>query len=176
MEVTKVTSISISCVRMVSLALLAKPITILRCFITSNSVCSGDAEYDEREHRKFNQYARRSMQFFFSWIAMDTVLFSIPTEDDLFSFPRPASWIGKNAWKVVNTLFVSLIPTSVLPKTVGCTACVGVILTGMRTKLRLVAHRLEMISKQSVSDEVQNFERVSREVREALEQHLDYLK
>lgn len=178
MEITKVTSISISCLRMVAAAFLIKVLNTIRSFVLSNSISSGDVEYDEREQNNFNRLAKRAIQVIFSWITADTIFFLIPssTKDDLFQFPVPSFLIGEKASKILNIICVTSIPASILPKTISCTTCIGVMLIGMRTKLRVLAHRFELISHQSISNEDQLYERIDRDLREFLIQHRMYLR
>ncbi|XP_062705117.1 uncharacterized protein LOC109406415 [Aedes albopictus] len=178
MEVTKITGISISFLRMVAAAMLIEPFTTLRRFVSGNSVNSGDAQYDECERNKFNRFARTAMTLIVMWITTDTILFAIPssTKDELFKFPLMLSAIGETASRILNIVLVSCIPACVFPKTAGCTAYIAVLLKGMRMKLRMLAHRFERITGQSALCEDKYFDHVNWEVRHALLQHLEYWK
>ncbi|XP_029725476.2 uncharacterized protein LOC115265253 [Aedes albopictus] len=175
MELTKVAGALISLLRMLATGQLIKPITILRCFITSNSITSGNVDYDERELAKFNRFARIIIQSIFFWVFIDTILFPFAnsTGYELFRFRLPSSWVGKRASNFLNTFLVGATPVAIIPKIICCTACIGVILTGMRTKLHLLAHRFKKIVQLDPNDE-QYFERVVHDLREAVDQHAVY--
>ncbi|KXJ76122.1 hypothetical protein RP20_CCG010302 [Aedes albopictus] len=178
MEVTKITGISISFLRMVAAAMLIEPFTTLRRFVSANSVNSGDAQYDECERNKFNGFARTAMTLIVMWITTDTILFAIPssTKDELFKFPLMLSGIGETASRILNIVLVSCIPACVFPKTAGCTAYIAVLLKGMRMKLRMLAHRFERITEVPAIYEDEYFDHVNWEVQHALLQHLEYWK
>lgn len=178
MEFTKVTGITISFLRMVAAAMLIKPITTLRRFVSSHTFNSGDAKYDECEQNKFNRFSRKAIQTMFVWITVDTILLFMPSsiKDELFQYPLPSFWIGKKASRILNRFLVSFIPATIFPKTISCTAYIGVILIGMRTKLRLLAHRFEMIAQKLAVNEDQDYEGIRRELRQVLIQHQKYLR
>lgn len=175
MELTKVAGALISLLRMLATGQLIKPITILRCFITSNSITSGNVDYDERELAKFNRFARIIIQSIFFWVFIDTILFPFAnsTGYELFRFRLPSSWVGERTSNFLNTFLVGATPVAIIPKIICCTACIGVILTGMRTKLHLLAHRFKKIVQLDPNDE-QYFERVVHDLREAVDQHAVY--
>lgn len=176
LETTKLMCITISCLRMVAARIFIEPITILRQFILSPTRHSKDRAYDEHEQSKFNRAARKVLQIIFSWLVIDTIVFAFPnaTKNEVFKFPLQLSWIGHKTMNLYIFLVVGSIPGSILPKTIGCTVCFVVSLMGMRTKLRLLAHRFQQISQKPDSHDNQYFAWVQREVQDALVQYLEF--
>ncbi|XP_021707651.1 uncharacterized protein LOC110678721 [Aedes aegypti] len=128
------------------------------------------------EQLEFRNTVRRTVQIIFGFIVVDTVLLVIPNsmKNDLLGLPHALTLMGRGTSEMLNFILASFLSVSSSPKYFSSTACVGVTLVGMRTKLRIISHRFKLISQQTFSSEEQCFKRINGEVKEALAQHLEY--
>ncbi|EJY57612.1 AAEL017009-PA [Aedes aegypti] len=175
-ELMKVIFIFVAYLKVVLVVQLKGSIATLRQFIRSNHICSGDIEYDELEQNKFNKIVRITIQVVFVLIIIDTLILSVPnfSNNDLLKLPHLLALTGMFPSYILKILLTSCLGISVIPKYFACTACVGAVLIGMRTRLRILAHRFEHISQQDFTSEEKAFECVNRDIQEALAQHLEY--
>ncbi|XP_062549934.1 uncharacterized protein LOC134214629 [Armigeres subalbatus] len=154
---------------------LKKPISSLRNAIISDRVNSGDRAFDEREYRRFNKSGRTMLLIIYGLVIVDTVLLSIPhpMKDSVLELPPQLARSGKAASGVLYFFFLGFIALSLIPRVFCSLACIGILLMGLRLKLKLLANRYETIIGYIFLDADSYYERVGREVRIAVDQQLE---
>ncbi|XP_062537877.1 uncharacterized protein LOC134206204 [Armigeres subalbatus] len=162
--------------KVLSLVLFREQIANIRNFITSNRVNSCDKHYDQLEHNRFNQSVKTLLHVIFILIIVNVVFLSVPnsTTDSLLRMPPFMTMLGPNATHVLYFCFVKLMALGILPRYFSSMACIGTLLMGMRTNLRILGHRYRQMLHQPNQTVEKYFENLNHEVRTALNQQLQY--
>ncbi|XP_062550216.1 uncharacterized protein LOC134214959 [Armigeres subalbatus] len=146
-SVAKISGWIAAVLKMLLIALLREPIEAIRKFIKSNGVNSGDDQYDEIETRSFNQYAITMIKIIICITLVQFVFMSVPNSaaNVAFALPPELSGTGRLVSNVLRWLTVPSIPLAMNVRVLSNSITVGVLLLGMRAKLRMLAHRYEQM-------------------------------
>ncbi|XP_062550256.1 uncharacterized protein LOC134215008 [Armigeres subalbatus] len=175
LDVIKVTVVCLVGVRVLLIVSLEKPITSLRKSITSDRVNSGDRAFDELEYRRFNKSGRAMLLIIYGLIIIDTILLSIPNpmKDSVLELPPQLCRVGKQMSGVFYFAFVGFIALSMIPRMFCSLACSGILLMGLRLKLKMLTHRYKTIIEYPFLDADRYYSRVDREVQNVVDQQLE---
>ncbi|XP_062716667.1 uncharacterized protein LOC134292026 [Aedes albopictus] len=176
LEVVKTTSIALISLKLLLMIHLRKPLDSVRSFINSDRVRSGDDAYDELVYGKFNRSGRRMIRVIFGLIGLEAVLMTFPcsTTRRVFRLPRQLMGAGKNVASLVNFLYLGLLPVGMCPRFFTNLTSLGILLMGMRAKLKILAHRYQRMLAQSPLEETQYYKFMVLEVREIMDQQLEF--
>lgn len=177
-ELIKFVGFCICIMKVALLHVLKEPISTLISFITNKRIHSGDASFDEREQQKFNKSSRLLVLSIGGLILTDTACLSIPAAatESVLGLPPQLIWTGKAGYvsAFLRFLFVNLMSIGIYPRFFSNLACTGILLMGMRTKLRILAHRYRQMLKRVDQGLEYNFEQVNQDIKEASDQQLEY--
>ncbi|XP_062551325.1 uncharacterized protein LOC134216467 [Armigeres subalbatus] len=164
--------------KVLALIVLKDPLSTIRNFLLDNRVNSGDKAFDQFEQINFNRSARKMVRLMFGLVSVETIILSIPNETmaRVYAIPPPMDKAGKLITNLLYQIFVSSIAFSLLPGLFSHLSCAGVLIMGMRMKLKMLEHRCNQLAKMSIVDEVNYFEIMSREVREFIRQQMEYTR
>ncbi|XP_062714160.1 uncharacterized protein LOC134290943 [Aedes albopictus] len=148
----------------------------VRDFITGSRINSGDPTFDEMEHTKFNQSVRKMMRLLFAVFITDAVLLCTPcaATEKLFTLPPPLSAAGPIISPILHICSAQLLFLGAVPKFFSNMACIGALIIGMHTKLKILAHRWNRILNHPIEPPRCYFERMDREMRIVLDQQTEY--
>ncbi|XP_011493189.2 uncharacterized protein LOC23687543 isoform X1 [Aedes aegypti] len=152
------------------------PIANVRSLIIGNRINSGDEAYDRLERMKFNRSGRKMMRVVYGVIFVDALLLLIPcaATKKLLDLPPPFSRAGPFTSSILYVLSAQLLFVGVIPKFFCNMACIGTLIIGMRTRLKVLAHRWDRILNYPMECPEFYFERMDREVRIVLDQQMEY--
>ncbi|EJY57761.1 AAEL017105-PA [Aedes aegypti] len=175
-ELLKLFIFSVAGSKMIMHSLLLEPILVVKNFIISNSVHSGDKDNDEFEQRKFNLYARTTMRLSISLMFVNVVAFSIPNSitERALGLPPQLQGFGPHITNILHCFAVSFMPFGIIPRFFTNFNTVLALLLGMRAKLRMLTHRYRQLLVQPIFGEDCDWEIISREIRTVLDQQLEY--
>nr|NP_001345737.1 odorant receptor 106 [Aedes aegypti] len=175
-ELLKLFIFSVAGSKMIMHSLLLEPILVVKNFIISNSVHSGDKANDEFEQRKFNLYARTTMRLSISLLFVNVVAFSIPnsTTERALGLPPQLQGFGPHITNILHCFALSFMPFGIIPRFLTNFNTVLALLLGMRAKLRMLTHRYRQILVQPIFGRDCDWEIISREIRAVLDQQLEY--
>lgn len=155
---------------------LRKPISTIRNFVIGNSVNSGNKGFDEHEQQSINRFVRTMMKFSIGLMLANVLAFSVPNSvaEKALGLPPPLQGFGQPMSSILRSLAINCMPLGIVPKFLTNFATVATLLLGMRAKLRMLAYRYAQILVRSRSDVEYTLWYISRDMRETLDQQLDY--
>ncbi|XP_011493453.2 uncharacterized protein LOC23687736 [Aedes aegypti] len=156
--------------------LLHERITVVRNFITSDRVNSGDHAFDDYEYQKFNRYVKIMIGLLSSLIVVDIILLTLPVSsiEGAFASPPQLQKTGKVISGIIHCITVRFVSLLVHPRCFSNLTSAATLLLGMRAKLRMLSHRFtKLLTLSDLSWDIY-FEHMSRELREALLQQTEY--
>ncbi|KXJ69383.1 hypothetical protein RP20_CCG027386 [Aedes albopictus] len=116
------------------------------------------------------------MRLLFAVFITDAVLLCTPcaATEKLFTLPPPLSAAGPIISPILHICSAQLLFLGAVPKFFSNMACIGALIIGMHTKLKILAHRWNRILNHPLETPKCYFERMDREVRIVLDQQTDY--
>nr|XP_029722630.1 uncharacterized protein LOC115263535 [Aedes albopictus] len=162
--------------KMLVFAHLQKPIAAVRNFVVGNSVTSGNKDFDDLEQRKFNHYARATIKLSIGLMLVNVVAVSVPNTvtEKALGLPPLLQGFGQPMSSILRCLAINCMPLGIVPRFFTNFTIVVTLLLGMRAKLRMLAHRYAQILIRSRTDADYTLERIDRDLRETLDQQLEY--
>ncbi|XP_021703812.1 uncharacterized protein LOC110681078 [Aedes aegypti] len=157
-------------------ALLHERITVVRQFIISDRVNSGDKVFDDYEYHKFNRYVRLMIALLSGFIVVDSVLLAVPNSSmqNAFLLPPQLKRTGKIISGIIHCFAVNFLSFGVHPRFFSNLTCAATLLLGVRAKLRMLTHRFTKLIALSDLSSDNYFDCMSRELREVLLQQTEY--
>ncbi|XP_021702051.1 uncharacterized protein LOC23687434 [Aedes aegypti] len=178
MALLKLTSICLACLKTAAIVLLRKPIETLRTFILSERVNSSDHIFDELERSNVNQTGRTMMRAMLGLIVVEMILLSIPnqTMDNVFRMAPLLLRMGEPSARVLHVLFMCSLPLFLLPRLFSNIAYIGILILGMRMRLKMLTHRYHEMLRIPDSDVDYYLEIVNKKLRKTLCQHMEFMR
>ncbi|XP_062549917.1 uncharacterized protein LOC134214598 [Armigeres subalbatus] len=148
----------------------------VRKCITNNRVNSGDTDYDQQEQRNFNQTIRTMIRTLLVFSFAISVLFTMPNPVIRKSIGLPPQLLPKRpiVSSILNSVVMYWAALIIQHRHATTLTCIGTLLLGMRSKLRLLVHRYNRILAQPVINEQEFFSNIGPEIRETLKNHVEY--
>lgn len=145
-------------------------------FITNKKFNSGDEAYDELVQKEFNRSACTMMRIIYGMTAANGVTLLIPSEvtEQALGMPPPLANHGKLLKRFFYLTSTQLLCIGTVPKFLSNMACIGMLIMGMRCKLKILAHRYYRVLNQTSSSPDVYFSRMERDVRDLLNQQMEY--
>ncbi|XP_021704698.1 uncharacterized protein LOC23687598 [Aedes aegypti] len=111
-------------------------------------------------------------------IIANAVLLLIPSAatKQALALPPPLSNYGKHVSCIVYLFSTQLLFLGTVPKFLSNMACIGMLIMGMRFKLKILAHRYFRMLNQPVVSSEKHFARMERDVKEVLNYQTEYRK
>ncbi|EJY58102.1 AAEL017505-PA [Aedes aegypti] len=176
LQVIKLAAISVTILKLVVLIVLTNSIALVKIFVSSSHVKSGNDSFDKIEQMKLKQSSNIIMGVVYVLIIAETIFLSIPNKatEIAFSAPHALAWTNKYGSAIFQFLIISLLPIGTYPRFFSNITTTAILLLGMRMKLKMLAHRYERMLKLCCLEDDYYYDCLRRELKVALKQHMEY--
>lgn len=145
--VLKVFGVTTCSLKVLMLMRFAEPIRRVQSYIMSKSTVADVEQYEAVVRKKFGRSVQSLIVAILTMVIIDVVTICVPNSqrNKLLAIPSFCLVFGPLCYETLHCLYIFFVPLIWIPMYLSYPLVMGILLTGLRTELQILQHRIESL-------------------------------